>query len=211
MDCVTQLFSIFLFCLVGSSSTHKTNKYPPANVVVNPMIHHPSFYGLASPKPVPTVKQQPEMKTIIFDNRSLNAIVKSSDISINDWKISIKDIFQKFSFNIDYDIFIQWCQTNLLLPLIKLDEEENKIIKINHEDDYYIYQRHLDRCIALLNDLKRGSINMTLLPPSNNESQLQDSVKSSLAGIYNSSITKLFLIHFKILFSLFLLLRTIHF
>jgi hypothetical protein len=153
------------------------------------------------------------MKTIIFDNRSLNAIVKSSDISINDWKISIKDIFQKFSFNIDYDIFIQWCQTNLLLPLIKLDEEENKIIKNNHDDDddedYYIYQRYLDRCIALLNDLKRGSINMTLLPPSNNESQLQDSVKSSLAGIYNSSITKIFLIHFKILFSFFL--RTIHF
>jgi hypothetical protein len=150
------------------------------------MIHHPSFYGLTSPKPISSSLKQPEIKTISFDNHSLNAIVKSSDQSSNDWKISIKEIFEQFSFDIDYEKFIQWCQTNLLLPLIKLDEEENKIIKDNHEDDYYIYQRHLDRCIALLNDLKRGSISMTLLPPSNNESQ-QLIVKSPLAGICDSS------------------------
>ena len=117
------------------------------------MIHHPSFYGLTSPKSILPVKQ-PETKAIIFDKHSLNAIVKSADIPINDWKISIKEIFQQFSFNIDYHKFIQWCQTNLLLPLIKLDDDENKIVKNNHPDDYYVYQRHLDRCIALLNDLQ---------------------------------------------------------
>jgi hypothetical protein len=154
------------------------------------MIHHPSFYGLTSPKSVLSVKQ-PEIKLIKFDNHSLNAIVKSSDISINDWKISIKEIFQEFSFNIDYEKFIQWCQTNLLLPLIKLDDEENKIIKNNYDDDYYIYQRHLDRCIALLNDLKRGSISMTLLPPSNNESQ-QLIVKSPLAGSIMKNLSHTF-------------------
>jgi hypothetical protein len=152
------------------------------------MIHHPSFYGLTSLK-------QSETKTIIFDNHLLNVIVKSSDTPINEWKISIKEIFQQFSFNIDYEKFIQWCQTNLLLPLIKLDDEEKKIIKINHDDDdYYIYQRHLDRCIALLNDLKRGSISMTLLPTSSTESQ-QSMVKSPLAGIM-----KIFFTHFSCLF-----------
>jgi len=169
------------------------------------MIHHPSFYGLTSPKSVLSLKQ-PEIKSITFDNHSLNAIVKSSDLSNDDWKISIKEIFQKFSFDIDYQKFIQWCQTNLLLPLIKLDEEENKIIKNNHDDDdedYYIYQRYLDRCIALLNDLKRGSISMTLLPPSNNESQ-QLIVKSPLAGIFYSSIVKIFLTRFKIYFDILL-------
>jgi len=181
---------IFFSFLAGSSSIHKSNKCPPTNVVVNPMIHHPSFYGLTSPKSVLSVKQ-PEIKLIKFDNHSLNAIVKSSDISINDWKISIKEIFQEFSFNIDYEKFIQWCQTNLLLPLIKLDDEENKIIKNNYDDDYYIYQRHLDRCIALLNDLKRGSISMTLLPPSNNESQ-QLIVKSPLAGSIMKNLSHTF-------------------
>ena len=150
------------------------------NVVVNPMIHHPSFYGLTSSL------KQPEIKTISFDNHTLNAIVKSADIPVNEWKISIrKKSLQQFSFNIDYEKFIQWCQTNLLLPLIKLDEEEKKIIKNNHNhhpDDFYVYQRHLDRCIELLNDLKRDSISMTLLPSSNNEAQ-QTIVKSPLAGI----------------------------
>ena len=28
---------------ITNSSTHKSNKCPPANVVVNPLIHHPSF------------------------------------------------------------------------------------------------------------------------------------------------------------------------
>ncbi|CAF0992877.1 unnamed protein product [Adineta steineri] len=166
----------------GSPSTHKTSKCPPANVVVNPMIHHPSFYGIPSPKSV-TSHKQPEIKTIILDNHSLNAIIKSSDIPIRDWKISIKDIFQKFSFDIDYQIFIQWCQTNLLLPLIKLDEEEKKLVKNSSDNDYYIYQRHLERCLELLNDLKSGTINMTLLSTSSNdESQQQQMNKSTLAG-----------------------------
>ncbi|CAF0872278.1 unnamed protein product [Rotaria sordida] len=171
-----------------STTTHKLNKYPLTNVVVNPMIHHPSFYGLTTPKPALSIQksvQQPDIKTIIYDNHVLNAIVKSSDISINDWKISVQEIFQKFSFNIDYQKFIQWCQTNLLLPLIKLDEDENQIIKNNQDDDndYYVYKRNLDRCIELLNDIKRGSISMTLLPSSsNNEIQQQSMVKSPLAG-----------------------------
>ncbi|CAF4360800.1 unnamed protein product, partial [Rotaria sp. Silwood2] len=174
-------------------TTNKTNKYPLANVVVNPMIHHPSFYGLTAPKTVLSVQKpvkQPDIKTIIYDNRVLNAIIKSSDTSINDWKISLQEIFQKFSFNIDYQKFIQWCQTNLLLPLVKLDEDENQIIKNNHNDDdnYYVYQRNLNRCIELLNDIKHGSISMTLLPLSpNNELQQQQQqqesmVKSPLAG-----------------------------
>jgi hypothetical protein len=187
----------------GSSSISKTNKCLPTNVVVNPMIHHPSFYGLTSSKGILSIKQ-PEIKSIEFENHSLNAIVKSSDILPNDWKISIKEIFHQFSFNIDYEKFIQWSQINLLLPLIKLDEEENKIIVNNHDNDYYIYQRHLDRCIALLNDLKRGSISMTLLPSLNNESQ-QSINKSLLAGIlYSVLLLKNFLTS-----NFYILLRTI--
>jgi hypothetical protein len=146
------------------------------------MIHHPSFYGLTSPKPVFSSVKQPEIKLINVDKYSLNAIVKSSDLSTNDWKVSIKEIFQKFSFDIDYQKFIQWCQTNLLLPLIKLDDEDNKIVQNIQLDDYFIYQRHLDRCIELLKDLQRGTISMTLLPPDNHESQ-QSTVKSPLAGM----------------------------
>ncbi|CAF4343849.1 unnamed protein product, partial [Rotaria socialis] len=67
-----------------------------------------------------------------------------------------------------------------------LDDEEKKILNINN-DDYYVDYRHLDRCIELLNDLKRGTISMTLLPPSNIDSQQQQqqqigSIKSQLAG-----------------------------
>ncbi|CAF4715282.1 unnamed protein product [Rotaria sp. Silwood1] len=173
----------------GSSMTNKTNKYPLTNVVVNPMIHHPSFYGLTTPKTGLSVQKpikQPDIKTIIYDNHVLNAIIKSSDTSVHDWKISVQEIFQKFSFNIDYQKFIQWCQTNLLLPLVKLDEDENQILKNNYDDNddnYYIYQRNLDRCVELLNDIKRGSISMTLLPASpNDELQQQLMVKSPLAG-----------------------------
>jgi len=201
-----------------NSSTHKSNKCPPANVVVNPLIHHPSFYGLTSPiKQTPPPLQpsvpsssysnpvcvnplllpsttnselatkksfkQPQIKTIKYDNHSLNAIVKSSDLSINNWKISIKHIFEQFLFDINYEKFIQWCQTNLLLPLIKLDDEERKVLNKNN-DDYYVFHRHLERCIALLNDLKRGTISMTLLPQSNNESQQHSGpIKSQLAGM----------------------------
>jgi hypothetical protein len=108
--------------------------------------------------------------------------VKSSDQSNNDWKISIREIFEKYSFDIDYQKFIQWCQTNLLLPLIKLDDEESKMVQNIHHDEYFIYQRHLDRCVELLKDLQRGTISMTLLPPDNQETQ-QLAVKSPLAGI----------------------------
>ena len=83
-------------------------------------------------------------------------------------------------------------QTNLLLPLVKLDDEEKKILNINN-DDYYVDYRHLDRCIELLNDLKRGTISMTLLPSSNIDSQQQQQqtglIKSQLAGIYLISIS----------------------
>ncbi|CAF0759002.1 unnamed protein product [Rotaria sp. Silwood1] len=218
--------------ILTNTSTHKSNKCPPANVVVNPLIHHPSFYGLSSTispikqatttattAPLPALpasssnsvvvnplllpstndlesttkksSKQTQMKTIKYDNRLLNVIIKSSDQSINDSKISIKHIFEQFLFNINYDKFIQWCQTNLLLPLIKLDDEEKKFLNNNNNnnnnDDYYVDYRHLDRCIELLNDLKRGTISMTLLPSSNTESQQQQqqqtaSIKSQLAG-----------------------------
>ncbi len=106
--------------------------------------------------------------------------MKSSNQSMNDSKISIKQIFDEFLFDINYEKFIQWCQNNLLLPLIKLDDEEKQILNDqNHNDDYYVYYRHLNRCIELLNDLKRGTISMTLLPSSNNEI---GPIKSQLAG-----------------------------
>jgi hypothetical protein len=206
-----------------NSSTQKTNKCPPANVVVNPLIHHPSFYGLSSstspikqtvPPPPPPLQpsvpsssnsvvvnplllpsttnpselstKKSSIKTIKYDNHSLNAIIKSSDQTINDSKISIKQIFKQFLFDINYEKFIQWCQINLLLPLIKLDDEEKQILNDNNNnnnDDYYVYYRHLNRFIELLNDLKRGTISMTLLPPSNNESQQQiGPIKPQLAG-----------------------------
>jgi hypothetical protein len=206
-----------------NSSIQKSNKCLPANVVVNPLIHHPSFYGLSSstsPIKQPTSSpQQPsipsssnsvvinplllpsttnpelsikkcQIKIIKYDNHSLNAIIKSSDQSINDSKISIKKIFEEFLFDINYEKFIQWCQINLLLPLIKLDEEEKQILNDNNNnDDYYVYYRHLNRCIELLNDLKRGTISMTLLPPSNDESQQQTGpIKSQLAGKIVSDI-----------------------
>jgi hypothetical protein len=198
----------------NGSSVIKSNKCPPTNVVVNPLIHHPSFYGLSSstssttkptapsspnsssvvvnPLLLPSSNnpelatkkctKQAQIKTIKYDNHTLNAIVKSPDVSTNDWKISIQHIFEQFSFDIDYQKFIQWCKINLLLPLIKLDDEEKQIINDNN-DNYYVYQRHLDRCIALLNDLKRGTISMTLLFPSNSESQqLPTATKLQLAG-----------------------------
>ena len=150
------------------------------------MIHHPSFYGLTAPNLLlPPVKQQGEIKVINFNNRLLNAIVKSSDVPKNDWKISIREIFQQFSFDIDYQKFIQWTQTNLLLPpLLKLDDEEKKLIS-NHshdDEDSYIHQRHLERCFALLNDLRRGTISMTLLPATINPDSRQVNSKSPLAG-----------------------------
>lgn len=168
------------------------------------MIHHPSFYGLPSSKavlPLQKPQKQPETRTIIYDKHVLNAILKSSDTPIHDWKISMEEIFQKFEFDIDYDKFIQWCQVNLLLPLIKLDEEEIQFIKNgSHKEEFYVYQHNLDRCIELLNDLKRGSISMTLLPiPSNIETDEQQTctVKSPLAGIYYKSDKKLFFSHLK--------------
>jgi hypothetical protein len=198
---------------VTNSSTHKSNKCLPANVVVNPLIHHPSFYGLpASNSPVKPTAPVPPLtsvsspsnsvvvnplllpsstnselatkksliKTIKYDNHSLNILMKSSNQSMNDSKISIKQIFDEFLFDINYEKFIQWCQNNLLLPLIKLDDEEKQILNDqNHNDDYYVYYRHLNRCIELLNDLKRGTISMTLLPSSNNEI---GPIKSQLAG-----------------------------
>jgi hypothetical protein len=181
-----------------ASSIPKSNKCPPTNVVVNPLIHHPSFYGLSSStsplkQPAPTsipsssnavvvnpllsIKKS-QIKTIKYDNHTLNAINKTVDQSINDSKISIKEIFQEFLFDINYEKFIQWCQNNLLLPLIKLDDEEKQIVN-NDNEDYYVYYRHLNRCIELLNDLKRGTISMTLLPPTNNET---GPIRSQLAG-----------------------------
>ena len=54
-------------------------------------------------------------------------------------KYQLKQIFKQFVFDINYDKFIQWCQTNLLLPLIKLDDEEKKILNDNdNNDDYYV-------------------------------------------------------------------------
>ena len=200
---------------VTNSSTHKSNKCPPANVVVNPLIHHPSFYGLPSSNspvkqtappssisvsspsnsvvvnplllPASTSPDTPTKKCLIkvvkYDNHSLNALMESPNQSLSDSKISIKQIFDQFSFDIDYEKFIRWCQNNLLLPLIKLDEEEKGMLDDqNHSEDYYVYYRHLNRCIELLNDLKRGTISMTLLPTSNPET---NPMKSQLAGNFH--------------------------
>ena len=186
----------------SSLSTNKSNKCLSSNVVVNPLIHHPSFYGLSSINSSTLNQSQLITKPISIqtikhnNNHTLNAIVKSS---IHDSKISIKHIFERFSFNINYERFIQWCQTNSLLSLVKLDQQEISIINENNnvnENDYYIYYRHLDRCIELLNDLKRGIISMTLLPSSNNESSLSQQqigpIKSPLAGIMNMQSIKSF-------------------
>lgn len=204
-----------------ASSGQKSNKCPPTNVVVNPLIHHPSFYGLtpssskSTPPPPPSqpatvaaaisspilpnphaglstfsaIKPNP-IKTIIYDHQSLNAIVKSADLPLKEWKISIRQIFDKFLFEIDYERFVQWCSINSLLPLVKLDDEEKRLVSHHDTDaaDVYVYQRHLERCVCLLNDLKRGTISMTLLPPSPNDvpSGTSNSVKSPLAGISDS-------------------------
>ncbi|CAF1146660.1 unnamed protein product [Adineta ricciae] len=195
--------------VVVHSSMQKSSRCSATSVVVNPLIHHPSFYGLpSSTSPVkPTSSssipmnpsllpmelatkrplQQVQLKTIQYDNRTLTAIVKSSDLPKSDWKISVQHIFDRFLFDINYEKFIQWCQTNLLLSLIKLDDEEKKIVN-DYQDDYFVYFRHLERCTGLLNELKRGTISMTLLPSSNNESQQQQQqteggpVKLQLAG-----------------------------
>ena len=141
------------------------------------MIHHPSFYGLT------TMKSQPEIKVISFNNRLLNAIVKSLDLPKSDWKISLREIFQQFSFEIDYHKFQQWSRANLLLPLTQLDDEEKRSLSASHNNDeeYYVLHQHLDRCLALLNDLQRGTISMTLLPTNNSDSSQTNSI-STLAG-----------------------------
>lgn len=118
---------------------------------------------------------------INYAHHSFKALIKSVDQSIDSSKISLKDIFSAYAFDIDYEKFIQWCQTNLLVPLTKLDDEEKQIHRISQDqfDDSYVLHRHLNRCIELLNDLQRGTISMTLLPPTNNETQ---QMKAQLAG-----------------------------
>ena len=194
--------------LMLNSLTHKSNKCPPTNVVVNPLIHHPSFYGLpsstsplrqtssssstnavvvnpllsssSSSKSKSSLKET-LIKTIKYGNHIFNALIKSADQSIDTSKILIRQIFNAYSLEIDYDKFIQWCQTNLLLPLTKLDEEEKRISQIDQDqiEDYYVQYRHLNRCIELLHDLQRGTISMTLLPSVNNDA---GQMKSQLAG-----------------------------
>ena len=217
-------FNSYFFLVIGPMAT-KLVKYPPANVVVNPMIHHPSFYGLSSTsttikplsssppsssmhsssvivnpllKPVSDTSENrpqitspyPSIKSIKHDQHNLNAIVKAANVSSNDWKISIRHIFNEFAFEIDYQKFVQWCQTNLLLPLIRIDDEEKQIAQFNKDDDFYVYHRHLERCIALLKDLKRGTISMTLLPPSTNDVQSSTLVKSPLAGKFHRLVAR---------------------
>lgn len=190
--------------LIPNSSTHKSNKCPPTNVVVNPLIHHPSFYGLpSSTSPLRQTSSQSStngvvvnpllssssskskssvketlIKTIKYGNYTFHALIKSVDQSIDTSKISIKQIFTVYTLQIDYDKFIQWCQTNLLLPLMKLDDEEKQIAQ-DQTDDYYVQYRHLNRCIELLHDLQRGTISMTLLPSGNNDA---GQMKFQLAG-----------------------------
>jgi hypothetical protein len=266
-DVILVSFTSFVCILVGLTS-QKTGKCLPTSVVVNPLIHHPSFYGLpATAMPmkstatsssistlVPhasissqpssmssnsvvinplllssnnvninahnnnnnnhdnndtvldlktkTLTKQPQIKMINHEHRTLNAVVKSSDLSNNDWKISIKHIFEQFAFNIDYQKFIQWCQTNSLLPLVRLDDDEKQLYMNGNNDEHYVCQRHLERCIALLNDLKRGTISMTLLPAVSNDSQVSlfTTGKTSLAGILHESIMEPLNIHPLLLF-----------
>ena len=196
----------------NNSPLQKSSKCPPANVVVNPLIHHPSFYGLSpsstpstttttttaaatptksssmsssvivNPLLLPSSSTKSHWKTIKYENHSLNAFMKSTNQSLNESKISLKDIFLEFAFEIDYDKFIQWCQMNSLLTLNRFDNEEKQILgeKYSHED-IFIYYRHLNRCIELLNDLKRGTISMTLLPQSIDDNDATPA-KNQLSG-----------------------------
>ena len=146
--------------------------------MINPLIHHPSFYGLSSSSQVPVQTTRPvepeaprparpplEIRPMIFHQRTLNVLFRSSpNQSVPQGKISLREILKKFAFEIDYETFFQWCQTNALIPLLELDEQERKIVPLNEAESVFIDQTHLDRCLDLLNDLKGGLISMTLLP-----------------------------------------------
>ena len=179
---------------LAGSSTHKSPKQPLGQVMINPLIHHPSFYGLTSPALPPPIQPMrapsagstsrstdrdahsstsalkssaaPEIKTVMFHQHSFSGIVRSPDLPVHRWKISLKQMCKRLSPSIEYEKFLQWCQTNSLVPLLRLDEDERKVVQVNDSDDFYIYHEHFDRCLDLLNDLQHGSIGMTLLPSS---------------------------------------------
>lgn len=145
--------------------------------MINPLIHHPSFYGLSPSSQVPVQPTRPvepepsrparpalEMRPMIFHQRTLNVLLRSATNSAPQGKISLREILKKFAFEIDYEKFFQWCQSNALIPLLNLDEQEKKIVPANDAESAFIDQTHLDRCLDLLNDLKGGLISMTLLP-----------------------------------------------
>ena len=183
---VVSLERVFL----AGSSTPKATKHPLGQVMINPLIHHPSFYGLTSSgAPLPLQQMRAvsspakpsavaEIKTVMFHQYSFNALVRSADLPVHRWKISLREICQRFSPSVDYQRFLQWCQTNSLVPLLQLDDDERKMFPTNDGQDFYIYHKHFDRCLDLLNDLQRGSISMTLLPSSSSPA----TEKLALAG-----------------------------
>lgn len=172
--------------IVVAPVNQRNTKYPPGQVMINPLIHHPSFYGLTSSTPLslnPTrpmeqdsvpslrpVRPSAEIRPMIFHHRTLHVILRSADDPVHQGKISLKEILKQYAFDIDYETFIHWCQSNGLIPLLQLDDVERKVLSRHDPESVYIYQGHLTRCLDLLNDLKRGLISMTLLPQTENGS-----------------------------------------
>ncbi|CAF3379261.1 unnamed protein product [Rotaria sp. Silwood1] len=149
----------------------------------NDKIHPP----LPVPRPPIPMNNTPRQEPIIRDKQLLSQKLPHQSIDNHNLSRETKES--------------GWVQiNNVFVPYIvklklresELDDEEKKFLNNNNnnnnDDDYYVDYRHLDRCIELLNDLKRGTISMTLLPSSNTESQQQQqqtaSIKSQLAGIY---------------------------
>lgn len=132
--------------------------------MINPLIHHPSFYGLSSSTQIPVQTARPsiEIRPMIFHQRTLNVVLRLTNSSNQQGKVSLREILKKFAFDIDYEKFYQWCQSNALIPLLTLDENEKKVVPTSETESIFIDQNHLDRCLDLLNDLKRGLISMTL-------------------------------------------------
>ena len=77
---------------------------------------------------------------------------------------------------------------NTLLPLIQVSDAREGTVE-SSTDDYFIDQVHFNRCIDLLNDLQRGSINMTLLPSPSYQSQDRFEHSSSAGTVASSSLS----------------------
>jgi hypothetical protein len=83
-------------------------KHSTGNVVINPLIHHPSFYGRHSTIEHSTIQRTysanvehhlslPIVKTLVFGEHVFNGLARSPDIPIGQWKISLKEILHRCS------------------------------------------------------------------------------------------------------------------